>query len=292
MTTDQRSRISLALAILLLASACGGVEEATRTPATAATPSPAPPQQPTVTSNIAYTVGKHLDVYAPSGPGPWPVVVVVHGILQSRGEFALLAEATASEGAVVFNIDVTMAPPFLTAIEQIACAVRFARATAADHGGDPTRITLVGNSSGAHTGAVVAMAGDEFEGDCLVTDGSALTEALVGYEGTYDVATHVYGDVNLPPLEQEDPELWQAINTYSHIGGNPDLVVRLIHGEDVDDIWYETLPETSVDFHDALLDAGYDVELTLLEGATHGDLLFRTEAFEVTVQQVLEVARG
>ena len=249
-------------------------------------------EQLTVTSSIEYADLALLDVYAPSAPGPWPVVLVVHGISQSRSEFKPLAEAIASEGATVFNVGVPTSPPFLETIGHLACAVRFARATAADHGGDPGRITVVGNSLGAATGAVVALAGDEFEGDCVVNEVSAVPDALVGYEGPYDYATHDYQAVNLIPLRDEDPELWQAVNPYAHIGGNTDLVVRLIHGEDVDDIWYEVKPVASREFHQALADAGYDVELTLIEGATHVDLRPGTEAFEVTIEQVLETARG
>lgn len=92
-------------------------------------------------------------------------MVVVHGFAQGRFSFAPLAEAIASEGAVVFNIDVAMSFPFRTTIEEVACAVRFSRAMAADYGGDETRITLIGNSAGASTGALVAIAGDDFAGD-------------------------------------------------------------------------------------------------------------------------------
>lgn len=244
--------------------------------------------QPTVTSTIEYADSALLDVYAPLAPGPWPVVLVVHGISQSRSEFKPLAEAIASQGAAVFNVGVPTSPPFFETIGHLACAVRFARATAADHGGDPAWVTVVGNSLGAATGAVVALAGDEFEGDCVVNDLSGVPDALVGYEGPYDYATHDYQAVNLVPLREDDPELWQAVNPYSHIGGNTDLVVRLIHGEDVDDIWYEVPPDASREFHQALADAGYDVELTLLKGASHVDLHPGTDAFEVTVQQVLE----
>ncbi len=101
------------------------------------------------------------------------MVVVVHGMLQGRSSCALFAEAIASQGAVVYNIGVPFTVPWGAGIECIACAVRFPRATAADYGGDPGRTTLVGNSAGAATGAVVALAGDDFDGDCVVRDASA-----------------------------------------------------------------------------------------------------------------------
>jgi hypothetical protein len=39
---------------------------------------------------------------------------------------------------------------------------------------------------------------------------------------------------NFVDLREEDAELWESIYPYSYIGGNPDLVVRLIHGDDTD----------------------------------------------------------
>ena len=249
------------------------------------------------TMGIPYIVDspRRLDVYTPSGPGLWPVVVVVHGFMQGRFSFATLAEAIASEGAVVFNIGVEMSFPFLTAVEEIACAVRFSRAMAADYGGDASRITLVGNSAGAATGAIVAMAGDDFVGDCVVNEGSAHVDALVGYEGPYNWATQpVFNDVgDFVSLGEEDPELLETINPYSHIGGNPDLVVRLIHGDDTDVDWYEVPRQVSVEFHQALAEAGYDAEVTLLDGPSHLGLTnSSSKAFEETVQQVLQVAGG
>ncbi len=238
-----------------------------------------------------------LYIYAPSEPGPWPVVVVVHGYLQGPAQFDNLSRAIAREGAVVYNIDANFDSPHLIGITRIACAVRFARATAPDYGGDPSRITLVGNSRGAATGAVVALAGDDFEGECVMSDGSARPDALVGYEGGYDYATS--GDLDRPSvrtmsiLRETDPELWEALNPYSHIGRNPNLQIRLIHGDDFDSRWYDISPEVSTEFHQALADAGYDVELTIVENASHIDLTVPdTRGFTLTVQQVMELARG
>jgi len=304
-------KLTSLLIALLLVVACSPSLSTTPTAAPAApTAKPAPAASPShtaeaatltteITSNIHYADvderGTNLDVYIPSEPGPWPVVVVVHGGEQSRSYYAPLAESIASQGAVVYNIDAWFTFPFRSGIERIACAVRFARATAANYGGDPGWITLMGSSAGAATGAVVALAGDDFEGDCVVSDGSALPDALVAFEGPYDYATTVYR----PPapdhtiLKDEDPELWEAINPYSHIGRNLDLKVRLVHGDDLDVTWYETPPQVSIEFHQALADAGYDVELIVVEGAHHTDLTSTySDAFALMVQQVIELARS
>lgn len=223
------------------------------------------------------------------------MVVVVHGYGQDKSVFAPLAQTIASQGAVVFNADVAFTVPLLSGIERLACAIRFARTTAPDYDGDPNWITIVGNSAGASSGLVVGLAGDDFEREyCVVSDVSALPDALVAFEGGYEFATTNYGGViDHTYLKQKDPELLEAINPYSHIGRNPDLQVRLIHGDDFDEFWYDIRPEDSIAMHQALADAGYDVELIVVEGASHTALTNRyTDAFALTVQQVMELARN
>jgi hypothetical protein len=140
---------------------------------------------------------------------------------------------------------------------------------------------------------VVALAGDDFEGDCVATDASALPDALVGFEGPYDYATTVYqSSFDHTILKDSDPELWHAINPYSHIGRNSDLQVRLVHGDAVDDYW-EILPEVSMGFYEALVDAEYDAELIVVKGASHTALVDPYSDVEaLVVQLVMDLAQG
>jgi hypothetical protein len=92
-------------------------------------------------------------------------------------------------------------------------------------------------------------------------------------------------------LEETDPERWEAINPYSRIGENPELQVRLVYGNDVDTAWWDIAPQVSMDFHQVLADAGYDVELVVVEGADHTDLTTSSsDALAVMVEQVIKVA--
>ena len=194
----------------------------------------------------------------------------------------------------MYNATVFFNIPFSQAIEQIVCAVRFAQATAADFGGDPGSIALLGLAPGAAVCAVAALAGDDFDGDCLKEDQSGLPNAVVLIEGPYDYITKGYAEVDHSFLEDEDPELYETINPYTHIGRNPDLKIRLIHGQDEDTAWSQTVPQVSIDFHQALEEAGYDATLTFVEGAHHTDLAKKSnsELFKEVFEQTMEVANS
>jgi acetyl esterase/lipase len=214
------------------------------------------------------------DVYAPEHHGSWPVVVMVHGRPRTPADMAELARAVAAGGAVVFNIDYRGVRPYLQqgwpeAVEDVACAVRFARARAASFGGDGRRVVLVGHSFGGYLGTLVALAGDEFNGECLAPAESALPNAWVGVSANSLVGyppppvpiwTAFYGG-----SPSTVPNRWRKGDPVNHIGGNPELVVRLVHEEDD-----PVIPVNQArHMYHLLRDAGYDAELTILDGDDH-----------------------
>jgi len=265
----------------------------------------APPFSVEVTSDVAYTLslqpdvpGQRLDVYAPAAPGSWPVVVFVHGYHACKEGHEKLSRAIAQQGAVVYTIEWRIRLPvvavnedgkgFREMHETVACAIRFARATAAQYGGNPDRVTLVGFSAGAWIGGYLALLGDgvdqvwqEFElerggppqqVECLESGSSAMVDAFVGIGGAYGLSES---------LREEDPELWEVCSIDAHLGKNPSLKVRLLHGE-----WDDTVEaEASVRFDADLTEMGYDSELTQFEG---GHMI----PLDLTVETVMQVAGG
>lgn len=71
----------------------------------------------------------------------------------------------------------------------------------------------------------------------------------------------------------------------------PEVEIRLIHGIDIDSAWYDIPPEVSEELYQALLDAGYDVELTLVEDSPRRALTATgSDGFNITVEQVIKLA--
>jgi acetyl esterase len=100
-----------------------------------------------------------LDIYRPShaegAVAPRPVVLYVHG-----GAFSMLSKDThrvmalefARRGYVVFNINYRLGPKYRypAPLEDAAAALLWAVDHAREHGGDPGRIVLAGESAGAN----------------------------------------------------------------------------------------------------------------------------------------------
>ncbi len=267
-----------------------------------------------VTKDIVYAVRPEqselpeeqfkLDVYAPVEPGNRPVVVYLGGMGEVK-EFGLpLMNALAEQGVLAVSINFHGLHPrdainnngrgFWEMVETTACALRFARKKALDYGGKPTQLCLVGFSLGGGLAAQMALDEDELDQQweefssrrgapprqvrCEVNEGSLHVDALVGISGAYDAFVGYDGKWGRDWLQANAPELWEMF--YSAIGKNPDLKVRLIHGEHDN-----TIPlKNSSAFETVLSEAGYDVELIPFDGGH----IVRTD---LTVKTILDVLR-
>jgi virginiamycin B lyase len=209
------------------------------------------------------------DVYSTAGADSEPIIILAHGgpCVPGCPEYlAQQASALSLEGTVVFNVDYRqekLRGKIVTnnaSYHDLACAIRFARANATQYGGDPERVTLVGQSFGSIIGPTVALGGNDFKGGCLAK-GRGAPDAFVGLSGA------------------------PAPGTSSYIGRNPYLAFRYIAGS-ADSLDFDKMRAFVRD----LRKAGYDATYTLVEGAGHNDL-FTPGSASPAFRIILDVAR-
>jgi acetyl esterase len=105
-----------------------------------------------------------MDYYQPSGPGPHPIVIIIHGGgyisgTSRNGSEAYCADFLAPAGYAVFSINYRLAPkyPYPAAVEDVVRAIRYLRFHAPDWNADPHGIALVGGSAGGYLSNMVGL---------------------------------------------------------------------------------------------------------------------------------------
>ena len=143
-----------------------------------------------VADGVPYGEGERhsLDVYAPEGAGPFPVLVFLYGgnwDSGSRDIYRFLGGAFASHGVVTVVPDYRLYPAvkFPGFLQDCAAAVRWTRDNIGRYGGAPGPFYLMGHSAGAYNAAMLGL-----DGEWLGQVGMARPDlrGVIGVSGPYD----------------------------------------------------------------------------------------------------------
>jgi acetyl esterase/lipase len=231
------------------------------------------PIQVTLIKDISYNGEMLMDIYRPSQSGDWPVAVIFHGNGEAKWSMGELASAISSLGVVVFVPSLTTSPPkdestgiahITQGQEEAACSIRFARKNASSYGTSSDVLIVVGYSLGGLMGALMALAGDQFHGDCLVKEGSAVPDAFVGLDGGYDPVPFIPEEVI-----NTDPKAVLSINPFYYMSlplPKKEVPVYLFVGS------FEPARRNGQAFRDSLQELGVSVELIQIPGVDHFDM--------------------
>jgi len=114
-----------------------------------------------------------LDLFLPSGNGPRPAVMLVHGGAWAYGGRWMMNDAArrfAGAGYVAASIAYRLVPDaeFPSAVRDAWCALSFLRAHAGEYRIDPNRIAVLGYSAGGHTVSMLGVAPNDpsLDPDC------------------------------------------------------------------------------------------------------------------------------
>ena len=299
----RRSIPALAIGVTLLAglaAGCGGGGAAGAEPLDE-------PAAVSATRNIPYMTGSQryggsgailpadgatvMHRFVPEGDGPWPVVVLLHGGDGMVGwSMHTVAEDIAARGVVVYtptylhdlDADADQVASGLwaggTLLQDLACAIRAARADAPEFGGEPERLTLAGYSMGGAFGATVALVGDDPEsaaggsGTCVAEGGSAVPAAFVGWEGPYDWEAVLEGE--FPETLEVAPEAIRRLGPLDRLGRPGEIEPIPFHLRSGDGTWHGLDHAAHMArFEEALTASGLPVSTGILPGRHHTDFL-------------------
>lgn len=159
-----------------------------------------------VKRDVAYGPGTTdtLDIFTPKRIGPHPVLVYFHGGYWRRfgkADRAFLAPQVTADGVMLVSVDYALCPT-VTMDELIAQCRRslvWIHQHIAEHGGDPSRLYIAGESAGGHIVAMMATTDWAAEG---LSPAPRIRGALA-VSGLYDLEpiplTYLQADVRLTP---------------------------------------------------------------------------------------------
>jgi acetyl esterase/lipase len=229
-------------------------------------------------------------LYTPKAPGKYPAVVAVHGggwRLANLDNYRTLGPWLAERGYVVLAVTHRLSEPgqkaFPEAVQDVRAAVQFAKGRAAELGIDPERIALMGDSSGGHLAALVALAGEhplfkDDNRDDAYGSLSTQVKVAVSVYGVHDLTRQWRHDQVSRPRDQivekflgtsllDDRLAYLEASPLSYVSAKTNATAFLLAWGTEDDVVDHE--EQSEALLEALKQAGHYVRSVVVAGAPH-----------------------
>ncbi|WP_239000563.1 alpha/beta hydrolase [Novosphingobium pentaromativorans] len=222
-------------------------------------------------------------IHRPVADADLPVLVYLHGggwtLFSIDTHDRLMREYAARSGCAVLGIDYALAPEhrFPRALDDIAQVLDWLAAKGADHGLDPARYALGGDSAGANLSVAAAI--DRRDAGAAMPCGLLLNYGA--FDGEWRASYERYGDGDRYMLTgPEMDEFWE-----SYLGADAlspermDPRARVFHAElhGLPPSWLcvarcDILLDENVLMAERLTAAGVEAHLKIYDGATHSFL--------------------
>jgi acetyl esterase len=233
------------------------------------------------------TAGRQLyaRIYQPQGPGPFPLVLDLHGGAWTRKDrFAEepMDRAIASSGVVVVAIDMTLSgeAPYPANIQDANYGIRWLKSKAKEWNADGSSVGIYGSSTGGHIAILLAMRPKDARYNAIPLEGAPNVEASVAYVACRSPITDPYARWQQAEKMKRDNLIkasksyfvpWESIheaNPQQILERKEPVVLRplLIMQGDLDD---NVLPAVQKKFADTYRAAGGDCQYELFEHSEH-----------------------
>lgn len=226
------------------------------------------------------------DLRIPTGAGPHPVVILVHGgcwkeRYATLRDLAPMAEAMKSSGLATWNIEYRRLPQpgsgWPGTYADVASAADFLRVIAAQHRLDIQRVVVVGHSAGGHLALWAAARSRLRPGSPLATKTAIALKGVVSLAGVGDIEAFIPAQL----AGCRDPAVVEAL-----LGGSPaevperyadaSAIKSLPLGVPQALIWGQRDAMTPLrfgeDYESAARKAGDDVTLTVVPSLGHFEI--------------------
>jgi acetyl esterase/lipase len=237
------------------------------------------PSQDGIVYGVADKQTLTMDYYAPKGPGPHPVAIIIHGGGYRRGDSksgseAYCADFLAPAGYAVFSINYRLAPkyPYPYMVYDVERSIRYIRHNAKKWNADPNKIALVGGSAGGFLSNMVGLL--NVPGDPKATDPvdreSAGVQAVVTLFAQSSFATvPLNQDVHalLDPLIQQkgEAEALKEASPITYVSPKAPPFLLILGDQD------EYIPfAEATNQQAALKKVGVDCDIIRIPGGKHG----------------------